>query len=166
MKKFALTLTATALALFSFCQNFGEIHGTVKDFTTGEAIPFATVSTDYGGKLVGVTADLDGRFKLKPLHPGTYDLKFQYLGYDPKTVQGIEVTPNKIYVLGSVELATNNQLPTFVVEGIKLFDNYGQSIVEPMSEHLIIIKVITLYRKITLIFIMKLIMLCLITIHL
>lgn len=122
MKTILITLVASLISIFSFAQNFGEIHGTVKDHVTGEVIPFATVSTEYGGKLIGVTADLDGRFKLKPLHPGTYDLKFQYLGFDTRTVQGIEVTPNKIYVLGPVELATNNQLPVFVVEAIQLFD--------------------------------------------
>lgn len=122
MKTILITLAASLISIFSVGQNFGEIHGVLKDFRTGEPMPFATVSTEYGGKLIGETTDIDGRFKLKPLHPGTYDLKFSTTGYDTKTVQGIEVTPNKIYVLGEVQLATNNELPEFVVEGIKLFD--------------------------------------------
>ncbi len=122
MKTILTTLAASLISIISFSQSFGEIHGILKDYQTGEPMAFATVSTEYGGKLIGETTDIDGRFKLKPLHPGTYDLQFKYLGYDTKTIQGIEVTPGKIYVLGEVQLATNNELPIFVVEGIKLFD--------------------------------------------
>lgn len=113
MKKSTLTFAALLIGIFAFGQNFGEIHGRLQDFNTGEFLPFATVSTSYGGNLKGAVTDEEGRFRLKPLSPGKYDLVFQSVGYDTKTVQGIEVTPGKIYVLGVVQISTNNDLPSF-----------------------------------------------------
>lgn len=117
MKTILTTICAALITIFSFGQNFGEIHGIVKDYNSGEPMPFATVSTDYGGKLIGTTTDIDGRFKLKPLHPGKYDISVQFLGYDTRVIQAVEVTPSRIYVLGEVLLASNNELPPVVVEG-------------------------------------------------
>lgn len=113
MKKTALTFAALLIGIFSFGQDYGEIHGRLQDYITGEYLPFATVSTSYGGNLKGAVTDEDGRFKLKPLPPGKYDLVFQTMGYDTKTVQGIEVTPGKIYMLGTIQLSTNNELPGY-----------------------------------------------------
>ncbi len=122
MRNLILTCLLATISFISFGQQFGEIHGQLIDYESGEPLPFATVSTEYGGQTFGGVTDEDGRFKLKPLRPGSYDLKFRYVGYNERTIQGIEVTPSKIYMLGKVELAMDNTLPPVVIEGITLFD--------------------------------------------
>lgn len=121
--KTILTTFILLLATFAVkAQNYGEIHGRILDHATGEPILFATVSTEYGGKLIGTTTDDDGRFKLKPLQPGNYTVHLSYLGYKPRNFENIEVTSGKIYFMGSVDISTNNEFPTIEIVGHQLID--------------------------------------------
>jgi len=122
MKNLGLLLFALCSYLTIHAQNYGEIHGTVYDHETGETLPNASVTTEIGGEIRGAVSDLDGRFRLKPLLPGKYALTFRYTGYEPRVIADIEVTPNKIYVLGEVALSSNNVLPPIEIEGFKLID--------------------------------------------
>ena len=122
MKKLILILIVICSSLSVRAQNYGEIHGTIIDYKTGTTIPGATISTEVGGVSRGTVSDVEGRFKLKPLLPGTYALTFSYIGYKKRTIANIEVTPNKIYVLGKVELSTDNTLPTVDIIEYKLID--------------------------------------------
>jgi hypothetical protein len=105
-----------------FAQNYGEIHGRIMDYHTGESLPFATVSTSFADQIIATVADEDGRFRLKPLQPGKYSLEFSYLGYNRRTLTEIEVTPGKIFVLGEVSLSTDNELPVVEIAAYKLID--------------------------------------------
>lgn len=122
MRTLIITLFAICLSNISIAQNYGEIHGKILDHETGDPIPGATVTTYVGTELRGAPTDLDGRFKLKPLPPGKYDLEIRFIGYETRTIQGIEVTPLRIYVLGEVELAMDNTLPQVVIEGYPLIN--------------------------------------------
>ena len=69
----------------------GEIRGSVKD-DSGEPLAFATVILLNGQVTVqGVTTDLDGKFKLGNINPGTYDLEVNYVGYSSKKITGVKV---------------------------------------------------------------------------
>jgi len=68
------TLAVTALG-----QGNCVIEGRVSDPVTGEMLPGVNVmikGTYYGG-----ATDLDGRFRLTGMSPGTYDLEFSMIGY-------------------------------------------------------------------------------------
>ncbi|MFN2428728.1 MAG: carboxypeptidase regulatory-like domain-containing protein [Cryomorphaceae bacterium] len=119
----------TFVICFVFCsaqmicaQNYGEIHGQLMDYNSQTPLPYANVTTTYGGQLKGTTTDENGRFRLKPLQPGTYDVTFKYLGYDTRILQRVEVTPGKINILGKIELAQDNELPTIEIVGHKLIN--------------------------------------------
>jgi TonB-dependent receptor len=71
-------------SLFAQKQTNGEISGVVKDLTTKEALPYATVSIK--GTVTGVVTDLEGNFRLANLQPGNYTLKITYVGYEPQDV--------------------------------------------------------------------------------
>lgn len=58
------------------------IKGIVKDQKTGELLPFATVMINGGKVNSGVHTDLEGRFELKNIANGNYNLKVCYVGYD------------------------------------------------------------------------------------
>ncbi len=98
MKTSILTLLFLLSISIGYSQNYGEIHGRVIDYTTGDPILYATVSTEYGGKLIGTITDEEGKFRLKPLQPGKYALVVSYLGYKPRTLGDLEVTSGKINV--------------------------------------------------------------------
>ncbi len=122
MKKIIPFIVVLLWITIANAQNYGEIHGRIIDYVTKESLPYATVSTHYGDQLLGTTSDEDGRFKLKPLQPGKYAIQINYLGFTPKTIFDIEVTPGKIYFMKDVEISSNNELPLFVITGIKLMD--------------------------------------------
>lgn len=70
-------------------QNTGTIAGTVIDGDLGETLIGANVV--IAGTLNGSTTDIDGKYAISGIAPGTYDLKFSYIGYNTATVTGVEV---------------------------------------------------------------------------
>ncbi|MDG2426223.1 MAG: TonB-dependent receptor [Flavobacteriales bacterium] len=75
----------------------GTLKGEVTNNETGETLPFVNVVLFLNGNQVtGVTTDFDGKYTIKPIDPGTYDILFSFVGFTPKRVQGVKVTANKI----------------------------------------------------------------------
>ena len=71
------------------------IEGEVIDWTTGEALPYATVTVN--DTLATATSNEKGLFSLK-LQPGTYVLNFNFLGYDEKVFDLLAYDDGKLYV--------------------------------------------------------------------
>ncbi len=65
------------LLSFNYC--FSQITGTVTN-TSKEPLPYVNIYTQDGTK--GTTTNEDGNYELKVSQPGTYDLVFQFLGYE------------------------------------------------------------------------------------
>lgn len=65
----------------------GEISGVVKDKSTNETLPFASVAIK--GTVIGMITDMDGGFRFGNLQPGDYTIQISYTGY---TTQDVEVT--------------------------------------------------------------------------
>ena len=63
----------------------GEISGVVKDLSSKEALPYATVVIK--GTVTGMVTDLDGLFRIGNLQPGNYTLLISYIGYSTKEVE-------------------------------------------------------------------------------
>ncbi len=75
----------------------GTLKGTVKDKATGEPLPFANVVVMSGDNQVGGSAtDFDGKYTIKPLSPGKYDVKVVFVGYNPSVISGVIVQGDKI----------------------------------------------------------------------
>src|SRR6188474_3440254 len=74
----------------------GELRGKVIDKGTNEPIPFASVAAFRGGvQVLGAVADIDGQYSIKPLNPGSYDVKATNVGYQPSGVTGVQVSVDK-----------------------------------------------------------------------
>jgi hypothetical protein len=82
----------------------GEIHGKVFEAETKEPIPFASVYVKVGDQLIGASTDMKGKFVLKPLNPGKYDVKVKVMGKHEKTITGVSVNPNEISFIKDVFL--------------------------------------------------------------
>jgi outer membrane receptor protein involved in Fe transport len=95
-------------------QQPGAITGVVVDQKQGEPLPGANVTIK--GTTTGTTTDLKGRYRLGGLEPGTYDIVYSFVGFQRKTVTGVEVTAGtstKIEVTLAEETA---QLDEVVIE--------------------------------------------------
>jgi hypothetical protein len=104
MRTLALLLLGALLGHTTLhAQNLGEIRGRVLD-PTGAPLPMAHVYTTVAGELLGCTADMDGRFILKPLPPGLYGVKYSYSGFQPVEVTAVEVTPDRATYVNDVRM--------------------------------------------------------------
>lgn len=62
-------------------QKTANIRGVVKDGTTGETVPLASVLLLQDGVILkGTEADFDGNYLLKDIVHGTYDVEASYVG--------------------------------------------------------------------------------------
>ena len=83
---FATTIVAIATASAAWAMeateetSFGIVSGQVTD-AENHSLPGATVQIE--SLHTGVTADINGFYKLPNLKPGTYTLKVSYVGYNP-----------------------------------------------------------------------------------
>lgn len=68
----------------------GKFTGTVVNAQTGEAVIGANVAII--GTTKGAATDLDGKFAIRNLSPGTYSVTVSYISYNKKKVTGIEVS--------------------------------------------------------------------------
>lgn len=69
--------------------NTGKIVGTVKDANNGE--PLIGVNIYIEGTHSGTASDLDGKFFILGIPPGTYTVKLSYIGYQTITVKDVKI---------------------------------------------------------------------------
>jgi len=85
----------------------GALKGVVLDKDTKEPIPFANVVLENGGSQVGgATSDFDGNYMVKPIPPGSYDVKATFVGYKTVLVRGIVIGADKIRMF-NIELTAS-----------------------------------------------------------
>jgi outer membrane receptor protein involved in Fe transport len=101
--------------------SLGSIAGKVYDKSTGEALPGANVII-VGSRLGGVT-DEDGRFTIKKISPGTFQMKVSLIGYATMNKSAVSVQPGQ---QTSVDVALEradlemNEVPVFANPFVKL----------------------------------------------
>lgn len=85
-----------------------KIVGIAKDLKTGDPVAYATAALYVSGtetNVAGAVADGDGMFFITGMDPGTYDLKLSFLGFETKTITGIQVASKTADVnIGEVEM--------------------------------------------------------------
>lgn len=111
--KWMIALVALGVGAQAPAQGFGEIHGKVVD-PDGNPVEFGIVRAEQGGSVTGAETDAEGRFILKPLAAGEYDVKVQGIGFRPAEITGVRVDPGLIVRLKDVQLPS--MLGTVVVE--------------------------------------------------
>ncbi|NWF88823.1 MAG: TonB-dependent receptor [Ignavibacteriaceae bacterium] len=98
MKKFLLFALIILLSPINliFAGTTGKISGKVSDKRTGEGLPFVNIIIE--GTNFGAATDLEGSFVILNVPPGRYNVKAQYIGYQPMVVENVSV---------SIDLTTN-----------------------------------------------------------
>jgi hypothetical protein len=106
--------------LVAFAQS-GALKGKIYDQDTKEPIPFANVVLEVGGTLAGgATSDFDGNYTIKPIQPGTYDLKATYVGYKTVILQGMIINSDQIRFHDIDMESSAQQIEEFVVTSYKV----------------------------------------------
>jgi hypothetical protein len=107
----------------------GALKGTLTDAETAEALPFVNiVLLEDGKQITGSSTDFDGKYTIKPLPDGIYDVLISYVGYNAKKIEGVMINKNKITFL-DIELESGVKLEEFEVMeySIPLIDKDGGS---------------------------------------
>lgn len=100
-----------------FAQSSGTLKGKLSDKATKEAIPFASVVIESGGKQYGgVNTDIDGNYTIKPIPPGKYDVKSVYVGYKSVLIKDVIINNDKITFLDIDMEQSIQTLTTFEVK--------------------------------------------------
>ncbi len=80
----------------------GIIRGSVFDQSTGEPMIVVTIAAE--GTTTGTFTDLDGKFNLE-IAPGTYNLRLTFVGYEPVTIEQVNVTAGDITLLENLMMS-------------------------------------------------------------
>jgi len=67
----------------------GKISGTVTDATSGEPLP--GVNVQVAGTQMGAVTNIQGQYFILNVAPGSYTIKFSFMGYTGQDVQGVVV---------------------------------------------------------------------------
>ena len=82
-----------------FAQQTGTLSGTVKDASTGEALP--GVNVIIKGTYYGAATDVNGKYTIKNINTGTYNIDISLIGYKTFQFTGIEIQANKVTELNA-----------------------------------------------------------------
>ncbi|MBN1540678.1 carboxypeptidase-like regulatory domain-containing protein, partial [candidate division KSB1 bacterium] len=108
MRSLLALLLVAALAPCMFAATTGKIAGQVTDAQTGEVLPGVNVLIE--GTTMGAATNLEGRYNILNVPPGSYSLRASMIGYSTYTVQNVRV---------DIELTTrvDMKLTTEVISG-------------------------------------------------
>ncbi len=87
-----LLITFMLYSQFSLAQT-GKLSGKVTDKSTGEPLVGANIIVE--GTNTGSAADIDGYYSILNLRPGTYTVRYQYIGYNAEVVSNIQISADK-----------------------------------------------------------------------
>lgn len=117
MKQFKQALSILIISflysLSAFAGGPGSIKGKVLDDKTGEPVVFANVWVEVGTQKIGAQTDFDGRFSIKPLDAGVYNLHMSYVGYQSKVLEQVRVSADKITFLNNLEMTKGVSIKEF-----------------------------------------------------
>ncbi len=83
----------------------GKIEGIVIDQESGITLVGSTVTID--GTTIGTTTDIDGRFSLNNIAPGTYKVKISFVSYSPVLIDSVIVEAGNVSLLQTIGLVEN-----------------------------------------------------------
>jgi hypothetical protein len=84
-----LFAVATAFSTTPALSQSGSIAGTVHDQESGEEL--VGVNILLVGTSTGTSTDIEGKFLLRTVKPGSYSVRFTFVGYGTKVISGVNV---------------------------------------------------------------------------
>ncbi|KAF0198956.1 MAG: hypothetical protein FD166_947 [Bacteroidetes bacterium] len=97
------------------------LRGKVIDRNTKEPIPFVNVIVEKSGQQTGgTTSDFDGNYTIKPMQPGSYEMKASFVGYKPVLITGLVMKAGQITFQNIEMEATMVEIESFEVVDYKV----------------------------------------------
>ncbi|MBN1996885.1 TonB-dependent receptor [candidate division KSB1 bacterium] len=97
MRRIAAILFLMALSSALWAQTTGKIAGSISDKSTGEGLVGVNVVIE--GTYLGAASDIDGKFFILNIPPGTYNLRFMLIGYKTMKLENVQVNINRTRTL-------------------------------------------------------------------
>jgi hypothetical protein len=118
-KTFTLVLSLL-LSVYSYAQN-GSLNGVITDASTNETIIGANVYIE--GTTVGASTDIDGKFLISNIKPGTYNIVVSFITYKTHIEENVVIEAGKrtTFNVGIVEDIA--ELMEVVVRGTREINN-------------------------------------------
>jgi hypothetical protein len=91
MKTIMALTVATVIITSAAIAQTATLSGEVRDIQSGEELVGANVLIVGIG--VGVSTGMDGKFTIRNVTPGTYSVRFSYIGYATHVVSAVELRP-------------------------------------------------------------------------
>lgn len=114
-------ISATFVFLFCAVALFGGVTGKIKgkvtDKNSGDPLIGANILIE--GNSLGAATDIDGNYFIINIPPGTYNVRYSFIGYESVVVTGVQVFTDKTSIQ-NVELALESfQTEELVVSGVR-----------------------------------------------
>ena len=105
-KIFFISLSILLTSFYGFSQGgLGTLKGSVKDSESGEPLPFSKVLIKQNGSIKGgKNTDIDGKFQINAIQPGSYTVELRATGYQTQAVEGVVISSDKITFLDDLEM--------------------------------------------------------------
>ncbi len=97
MKKLLIISFIFFLAGSLFAQQKGKVAGVIIDTELGEPLPGVNIIVK--GTYYGAASDMDGKFEITGINPGTYTIEATLIGFRPVQYTGVKVEANRTLTL-------------------------------------------------------------------
>ncbi|MEN8223931.1 MAG: carboxypeptidase-like regulatory domain-containing protein [Bacteroidota bacterium] len=105
-----------ATSMVVFPQTSGTLQGKVLDKDTREELPFVNVVLEVGGSQQGgASSDIDGKYVIKPIPPGKYDIRASFIGYQEVLIRGVQINANQTRFFDIEMTSSAEQLDEVVI---------------------------------------------------
>lgn len=128
MKKVIINIAMILCFPFFLIAQTGSIQGKITHEESGETIIGAHVFIRHNQAKTGSATDLKGKYKIKPLSPGTYNVHISYMG-KIKIVKGVNVIANNVTFLDETINPAVDLAPVVIVE-------HDDPLLKPDNPHL------------------------------
>lgn len=135
MLRSILSFCFVLLVTFGFAQN-GTISGTVTDSKSGETVVGANVVIQ--GTTVGSPTDIDGKFTIQNVKPGTYNLSVTFVTYKAHTIPDVVVEGGKITTIQVQMQEDVSELQEVVITGTREINN-DLSLIQAIKESKLVV---------------------------
>ncbi|MFN0030836.1 MAG: carboxypeptidase regulatory-like domain-containing protein [Flavobacteriales bacterium] len=105
IKQFTCTALALMFVVCTMAQATGEIHGKVTN-EDNQPMEFVVMLATNGADMMDAETDKDGRFKLKPLKPGSYTVQAYFIGFDTLRINNVAVEADRITFLNDIKMVS------------------------------------------------------------
>jgi outer membrane receptor protein involved in Fe transport len=110
-------LMCLSLAMINglFAQNTGKLEGKVIDKKNGEEL--IGVSIQLEGTNFGTATDFEGKYQLKGIPEGVYNVVFSYVSYQKKVIKGVAIKSKEVTTVNTSLEESTQELSEVVITG-------------------------------------------------